>query len=228
MSRKWILVLLVCIALICSGCSIRNPRTAGQLPEGAVLFLPEGDETIPYVAVSEDYGGAVLLLRQEILPEDLPFASDDSAYYAESSVDAYLSGEFLRQFPQQLREQICDTEIEICCRFPDNSRTECISRRAFLLSATEVGIDLAMVTPEGTPLAWFRSRAHHPALQEGNPADWWLRSAYTADRGLAWHIQANGTLGGSGVWIPSGIRPAICLPRFFPVQKAENGFVPRA
>ena len=221
--RKLWPLLVLTAAVLLSGCHMGGPS------EAKIGYLPEADTLVPYLVAEEHYGENRLLLRRDALTEQLPFGSADIAYYPESTVDAFLGNEFLSRFPTRLQEQICDTEIEVCCRFPDNGRTETIRRKIFLLSATEAGIDMDIVTREGEPLDFFRDRSRHEILaDDGARTGWWLRSTYTSDRGLAWHIQANGTLGGRTVWQPSGIRPALCLSRETELVWREElgGYVP--
>ena len=194
----WMLVLLAA-----GGC--------GAQQEAETVYLPEGDGWAAYLVADRDYGGSLLLLRRDALVEQLPFGEDDTAYYPESRIDRFLRTEFPARFPDWL--PVCDTGIEVCRKFPDNSATETVTRSFFLLSATEAGIDLDIVTREGEPLRFFRDRSRQEVCSaDGAAVGWWLRSTYTSDRGLAWHIGANGTLGGRPVWQPSGIRPALCLP----------------
>ena len=214
--ERMIACLCVLGFLLC-GCA---PIQSGR-PE--VLYLPEGNRWAAYEVADRDYGGRLLLLRREALPERVAFGAEDTAYYPQSGVDAFLSTEFLDLFPDWVQAELCDTQIEVCRKFPDNSQTEFITRKAFLLSATEAGIEMDIVTKEGSPLSFFRDRSRHCIRDDdGAETGWWLRSTYTSDRGLAWHIQANGTLGGRTVRQPSGIRPAVCVEPEIPCEYRED------
>ena len=204
--RKQVYIALAAavLLLVFSGCRTENPE---------LVFLPENGTPTAYLVLSRDYGGSVLLLRREILPDPLPYADDDDSYYAGSVIDRWLCETFPQRFPPEIRDEMQTVPIAICCRFPDNSRTETIERAMFLPSATEAGIDMDIVTVEGAPLPALREPALQQALCGEDPAGWWLRSAYVADRGLAWHISANGTVGGRPLWQPSGVRPAVCISR---------------
>ena len=204
--RKKSSVILAAAALVLMLCGCRS-----QSPE--LVFLQENGSPTAYLVLSRDYGGGVLLLRQEILPDPLPYADDDDSYYAGSVIDRWLCDTFPQRFSQEIRDGLQPVPIEICRRFPDNSRTETIDRAVFLPSATEAGIDMDIVTVEGVPLPALRDSTILQALCGEDPTGWWLRSAYVADRGLAWHISANGTVGGRPLWQPSGIRPAVCISR---------------
>lgn len=212
--KSYLMLAAAVLTVLLSGCRSQSPE---------LVLLPENGTPTPYLVLSRDYGGSVLLLRQEILPDPLPFADDDDSYYAGSVIDRWLCDTFPQRFSPEIRDALQPVPIEICRPFPDNSRTETIDRAVFLPSATEAGIGMDIVTVEGTPIPALQDSAHLQALCGEAPAGWWLRSAYVADRGLAWHISASGTVGGRPLWQPSGVRPAVCIsPQLLSSLPAES------
>ena len=236
--KSFALFFLALILLVpAAGCSNgEHPfeiTEAGQLaddsltPDERILYLPEVDCLIPYYILSADYNDSTLLLRRDILDVDYPFSREDNGYYAESPIDSFLNSDFLNLFSEPLLGIIQDTPIDICCKFPDTDHTEQITRKIFLLSASEVNIHMNIVQDEGKPVDFFKNPENHLAFRDEQPAGWWLRSTYIMDRGLAWHIQPDGTVHGSAVQFPSGVRPALCIPSSSPVTKNEcgNGYI---
>ena len=234
MNRRFISVLLLSFFLLTllTSCTFADAdvdfSTAGQLaknslkPDERILYLTEDGRYTPYYIVSAYNNDFSLLLRKDILSTDLSFSSDGNGYYAESPIDLYLNSDFLNLFPDSVNNLIQDTDIKISCRFPDTDNIEEIKRKVFLLSASEVGIDVDFVNNEGSRLDFFNDLDNRLAFKDDKPYGWWLRSAYIIDRGLAWHIAADGTVHGSAVQIPSGIRPAFCIPSSTPIVKDNN------
>ena len=219
------------LIVLLTGCTFNNDTeitTAGQIAKNRlnnderIIYLIEDGRYTPYYLVSAYNNDSSLLLRKDILSNDYPFSYEDNGYYAESPIDSFLNSDFLNIFPDSFSNIIQDTDITITCRFPDTDNTEEISRKIFLLSASEVGIDLDIVNDEGKAIDFFNDQDNLPALKDGKACGWWLRSTYKMDRGLAWHIAADGTVHGSAVQVPSGIRPALCIPSSTPVTKNDE------
>ena len=222
-------VAFVCAGVLLCGCKAGNQHTEltqiGQLAnprlhaEDRLIYLQEQEQWIPYEVLSADYDGHTLLLRQELLEQPCAFSADDSSYYADSAIDSYLNTVCMESFSPRMQQEIADTRIEICKPFPHEQETETIVRKLFLLSASEVDIDMEIVTKEGQPLEFFKNHDHYAVQVNSRQMGWWLRSAYTMDRGLAWHIQPDGTVGGNAVQLQSGVRPALCISSSVPIEK---------
>lgn len=41
--------------------------------ENPVVYIKENGEYVPYLVLTSDYGGNVLLLRENVLPEEMPY-----------------------------------------------------------------------------------------------------------------------------------------------------------
>ena len=234
MRKKLIYIpfLLFFLFVLLTGCVLsdkdNNISTVGQLtkdtitPDERIIYLIEDEHYTPYYIVSAYNNESSLLLRKDIFPTDYPFSYEDNGYYAESPIDLFLNSDFLDIFPQSFLKIISDTDIKITCKYPDTDNTEEIQRKVFLLSASETGIDVDFVNDEGKKLYFFNDTDNRLAYKDGKACGWWLRSTYIMDRGLAWHIAADGTVHGSAVQIPSGIRPALCIPSSTPVTKNDE------
>ena len=234
MRKKFVsgFILSLFLVFLLTGCifkgSDKEITTAGQLtknhltPDERIIYLMEDDHYTPYYLVSAYNNDSVILLRKDIIQTEYPFSYEDNGYYAESPIDLFLNSDFLKIFPESFLNIIPDTSIKITCRFPDTDNIEEIDRKVFLLSASEVGIDMDIVNNEGKALDLFNDTDYRLALKDGKACGWWLRSTYKMDRGLAWHIAFDGTIHGSAVQVPSGIRPALCIPSSTPVNKNDE------
>lgn len=193
------------------------------------VYLDEAGAFVPYLVLTSDYGGQTLLLREHVLSEQMPYneSTQDSGYYENSLIDAYLDSEFLRVFPDGLREQIVDSSIVIT--YTDSlqvcgDETTTITRKVFLLSHTELGLtEHAAATVEGLALKYFSTPQSRMATNDsGTAAGWWLRSAYTVYGNTAWCLSGKAVTGGEGVYYANGIRPAFCLSGDTGIETRED------
>ena len=208
------------ILFLLGGCSSTEKpiNTVGELSyeytEDCIVYIEENEEYIPYIVVTNNYNGNTLLLRQEALIEELAFSTDiddDDDYYVDSRIDMYLNTVYYDSLSDYLKQIIIESDIEITQNYPNLFETEKISRKIFILSATEVGIDSSVVNTEGVPLEYFYISENRLCNKDDVPISWWLRSNYLADRSLVWCIGSDGILGGDGVQYTHGIRPVFCI-----------------
>jgi hypothetical protein len=201
-------------------------------PDDFTVYIQESDVLVPYLAISSDYEGGILLLRKYLLDETVPFSYEKSqgssgGYYPASYVDGYLNGTFFERLAPELRELINNTAISVSTLEGVGSGggdrgTEIVQRKIFLLSATELNIKSGMASSEGKALDYFKKVGSVAvgenggglvAIYENGEADaYWLRSAYHWDDIQAWSVGSDGTCGGSSVSLDLAIRPAFCLP----------------
>lgn len=205
-----------------------TPKTVGQIAYnytseyGYTLYITEGEKQVPYIVLTNNYQGHTLLLRKEILTIKT-YSEESDNYYASSNVDDYLQGEYLALFENDLKNILCTADIDISCRFPNETKEETISRKAFLLSASEVGLNSDLLyIKTGKPLSYFKNEKDLIAKYEGNECSWYLRSAYLEDRSLVCGVSDTGQTGGGSVSYSSGVRPAICVPGDLPVKVIEK------
>jgi len=76
------------------------------------IYIKENGEYVPFLVLSNDYvNGSVLLLRQEILPEDHRM-NRYSSYYNGSEIDKWLNEEYIESFGA-VQSVIKETELTI-------------------------------------------------------------------------------------------------------------------
>ena len=164
-----------------------------------LVYIKENNEYIPYLVLESDYGGGgnVLLLRENVLPEPMPYRpspygesteglggpwahNDYGSYYETSNIDKYLDTDFLKVFSPVVQEAIAATTIEVTDleSYGDKwaKATHIIERKVFLLSAVELGITYSVdynITREGEPLKYFENKEQS------------VKKAYAVD-GTAW------------------------------------------
>ena len=88
-----------------------------------------------------------------------------------------------------------------------------ISRKAFLLSATELQLTISEGIPvEGTGITYFNTNARRVSRFRGSTTNYWTRSTNNATSNAA-YVSAGGTFAVAVASSPSlGIRPAFTLP----------------
>lgn len=192
---------------------------------GYTVYLKEVDAYVPYLVVSSNYGGNVLLLRRELLEKAMPFNENErhmwagyenGAYYEKSSIDKYLNKEFINLFSQSLQDLIVNSEIIITDESSlgiSGDKSTKISRKIFLLSLIELnGAESSVSVPEGDTLKYFdddyeRRVAYMP---NGMKSPYWTRTPQTWETYDVFTIGTKGTGMGTAD-IDSGVRPAFCL-----------------
>jgi hypothetical protein len=110
------------------------------------------------------------------------YISEYYSYYENSSMDTYLNTEFLKIFSKKLNDKFINTNIEIISKESigkSGSKTITIKRKAFLLSATELGFNNTY--EEGERLKYFNNIDNRLANDYNNKyrVSYWLRSANT-------------------------------------------------
>lgn len=232
MSKKILYIIIsitMCLPLV--GCSTKtDPSTIGELAydinktHGYTTYVKENNQYVPYLVLTNDYNGNTLLLRKEALPQDCQFSKvndNDNDYYAESNVDSYLNSEYYNTLSDSVKEIITTSKIQITKDYPDISEVEEIERKIFLLSCTEVNIDLSIVNTEGIPLEYFAKKEHMLCQNGENYVGWWLRSNYLPERSMVCCISDAGVIGGEGVQYSGGVRPAFCIPSSSTIIKKQ-------
>lgn len=215
-----------------------------------VVYIRENGEYVPYLVLTADYGGNVLLLREHLLPEAMQYEPsphgetvdglsggwafyDFGSYYEKSSIDAFLSTDFLDVFRPEVRAAIETSSIEVTDmdRYEEwNYATHRIRRKVFLLSSVELGVkhsDGNMTAREGEPLAYFRNKEHSfktAYMADGEPWPYWTRTPWLWDTCLVVTIGVDkiGTATADG---RIGVRPAFCMERDTKIRESD-GIVP--
>ena len=244
-SRKWAgcMGIIVATALSLMGCGVREAATLEALAksesqEVQVVYIAEEGEYIPYLVLSDDYDGKVLLLREQVLPELMPFKehgdlwkhNEYGSYYEQSSLDAYLNQEFLDRFVEPVRSYIADTTIEVTdlTAYDEwNYATHMIERKVFLLSSVEMGVkgvDGYTTTTEGEALDYFTNKemvVKRAYDSEGNACPYWTRTPELWETCLVMVMGVN-AVGCSTADLICGVRPAFCMQPDTAVHQSDK------
>jgi hypothetical protein len=224
-----IILLIIGITLVFSGCGlvrkINKPEEIRDIAydvnknHGYTVYLEENAKFVPYLVLTDDYNGNVLLLRKHILNEVMIFNPNRGygGYYENSSIDKFLNEEFINSFTPEVQKQIADSKIVITAKSSlgrCGKETTEINRKIFLLSHTELGLtkDYSMAAVEGKALKYFPDPTSRIArLETGIAASWWLRTSYTEFHTTALSVGFNAAIGDVCVEHTNGVRPAFCV-----------------
>lgn len=233
-NRKWLscIGVIMATALSLVGCGSKEAVTLEVLAksksqEAQVVYIAEQGEYVPYLVLTGDYDGNILLLREQVLPEPMPFLEHSNlwshyeygSYYEQSSVDAYLNEEFLDRFTKTVRDYIADTTIEVTdlAAYDEwNYATHTIERKAFLLSSVEMGVeglDGYITSTEGEVLDYFHNKELEEKRaydREGNARPYWTRTPELWESCTVMVIGIE-VVGSSTADLILGVRPAFCM-----------------
>jgi hypothetical protein len=194
---------------------------------GYIVYVDENGTYAPYFVLAADYGGNVLLLREKLLNNAMPFNENDrhmwagyeyGGYYEGSSVDNYLNTDFLDSLSRSVRDNIVSSEIVITDKASlgvTGNATALISRKVFLLSLVELnGANSYASVAEGEVLKFFKDdyNRRHAVYSDGDEGVYWTRTPETWETYTVFTIGKNGVGSGSAD-IDSGVRPAFCLEK---------------
>lgn len=205
-----------------------------------VVYIREHETYVPYLVLTADYDGNVLLLRENLLPEPMPYKEHSEfwasyeygAYYEESSIDAFLNTEFPKVFSPEVQAAIVDTAIEVTDKesYEEESwanATHMIERKVFLLSAVELGVKSGIgytMTEEGTPLNYFSNKKYAVKvayMADGTGWPYWTRTPHIWDTCLVtvFGVNARDAAPANNLL---GVRPAFCMERDTAVKKSDE------
>lgn len=215
--------------------------------EKPLVYIRENGEFVPYLVLTADYGGNVLLLREDLLPEEMQYEPsphgetvdglsggwsfyDFGSFYEESSIDEFLNTDFLDTFSPEVRAAIVDTLIEVTdkeCYEKWNYATHMIQRKAFLLSSVELGethsVDV-MIAREGEPLEYFENAEHATktaCMADGKSWPYWTRTPWLWETCLVSMIGVN-VIGTAPADSRIGVRPAFCMERDTAIRESGD------
>lgn len=233
---KNFMIILLCVSLgILSACSIIGNTGKSKMlikdiaykhqkqnESEYTVYLQEKDSLEPYLVLTSDYNGSVLLMRKYVW-DDLVYYSEEKSqgtrggYYPASNVDKYLNTIFFSALSLELQNKILDTAISVVDfdsigKGGGRVETEIIQRKIFLLSASEMNISSGMSATEGKRLNYFKNESRYIATYKNGIAEaYWLRSTYLWDDIQGWSIGSDGYYGGSSVSSEYALRPVFCL-----------------
>ena len=174
-------------------------HTMGRVQElfpGDTLKLQEGGEWVDFVVAGKGLLGTAegdaLLVRKELLPPCTYFFA--SAEYEGSTPDRWLSYGYLNALQDSAREGLAPATLTCWDEF--HKEQKILTRRCFLLSATELGfVDESRVPVEGTAIPYFGEDSARAAQFVGSPAPYGTRTPMKASLGNSVHIISVGTTG---------------------------------
>ena len=191
-------------------------------PHENTVFILEDGIFVPYLVFEFD-SEQVLLLRKNLTQETVAYKDTNvfnmgGSYYPESDVDRFLNETYLNKYSDQLKSEMIEATIEVTSLETisvDRSivQTEYISRKIFLLSATELGIRNAMAAKEGYKIDGLSEN-----IASGSQ---WLRTAYLWDDVHAWAYSEQ-SYGGESVSSKLSVRPAFILSANLSIVKGEE------
>lgn len=212
-------------------------KTLGEKAIGDIIRIKENGVAQNYIIVQkgkpsslyDDSCDGVWLLRESAHSRE-PWhgASYETSVndYENSEINAWLNGEFLNSIDGKIRAAIKSVKIPYKKGTGSGGDVQSgangLSCKIFLLSGYEVGFttdDCEYVPVDGARLAFFlNGEEDSTAIQrrvcedsEERAVDWWLRSAVTYYADVAWRVDTDGTLSGSGTCRSYAVRPALIL-----------------
>lgn len=230
-------ILITCSFLL-GGCSKmplqmgkENKKTIGSIAydtnskEECLVYIKENEVFEPYIVISSNYDGNVLLLRKYLLADTMPFNENEShmwasheygGYYEDSSIDKYLNTEFLNTLDQSMKDSIVNSNVVITDKSSlgvTGNETTTIYRKVFLLSLKELnGSKSNASVSEGNILKYFKDDYSRRVanLPNGEECAYWTRTPETWETYTVFTIGKKGTGSGSAD-VASGVRPAFCM-----------------
>jgi hypothetical protein len=197
--------------------------------EDCIVYLEEKSGFQPYLVLSEDYGGNVLLQRKYLLDEVMPFTRNDThfwssndwgGYYENSTIDKYLNDDFIQSFSEEFQATIVTSDIEIASKSNwyggSGEDVNAIARKIFLLSLYELNSAQSSfgytAVAEGCHLTYFDGKHTRriASFSDGTQCPYWTRSPAIWETYTVFTIGVN-AVGVGSAEIKSGVRPALCL-----------------
>ena len=222
-----ILIFLIIVSFICYINYMKNSdSTIGDIAYDRnrfvnnIVYLKENEKYVPYIVVTNNYSGNTLLLRKECLEKSMYISNNNSSYYENCLIDTYLNNDYLERFSESFKEKVVNTNIEIISKESIGicgTETTTITRKAFLLSLAELGVDT--LYKEGKNLKYFNNienRLANDSLKQNN-VSYWLRTADAYTSSTTYVITGNNQItstNSSDVWGGVEIlyvRPALCI-----------------
>lgn len=232
------LLVVLCMLFVWGCKSIKDsngPETLGELAYdenkqyGYTVYLKENSEYVPYLVLTSDYNGQVLLLREELLDEKHVFHEESYgcvSYYKDSTIDRFLNEEYISLLEPKIQSAIIDSEIVITAQKSigrAGEAIETIDRKVFLLSYAELGFTLfGAIIKEGESLEYFRNPENRVAYKREVPTCWWLRTPEVCWFNVACGINEEVGCGTSPVINKHGVRPAFCLSNALLIEQSRD------
>lgn len=166
--------------------SFSNGIPLSTITPGAILYINESGSPVPFYIAKHDYesglngAGRTLVVRKDGV-ESRAFDADMN-FYATSAIDSWLSESYLALLASALQGNIAETMFYYTpgAGYMNNTVTT-LSRKVFLLSATEVsGTRASNMNEEGTVL---------PISNLIKTSTQWTRTPHRENRIYAFYVQ---------------------------------------
>ncbi|WP_314065676.1 DUF6273 domain-containing protein [uncultured Vagococcus sp.] len=239
--KKSLVIAMLFVCIILAGCkgkaeTLRELSYDVSKKTDNEIYIKENGMYSPYLVLTEDYEGGVLLLRKYLLDDTRPFKKNDShlwsshdfgAYYEESSIDSFLNTEFIETIEVKVKASILISDVVISSKSnfgTPNLDTLTIPREIFLLSLTELtGKNDGSSGPEGKYLTYFKDdyTRRFASFSNGEACPYWTRQPEIWD---TYNVFTMGTrsVSAGAADVESGVRPAFCLPPSTPVVISDE------
>lgn len=172
------------------------------------------------------------LIMQDLYEEYRQWNNSNTNKYADSTVNAFLNGDFFNRLDPKVQAKIKSVKIPYTNGSAVASGANGLACKVFLLSGYEVGWTKDTVSPyylpeDGAVLSYFMGTgvpdAKRIAYFQGAAKYWWLRSPYTFDLSKAWAVNSSGGQHDHTCINGFGIRPAMILP--FDIMVSDDGTI---
>ena len=185
------------------------------------VYIQEAEGYVPYIVLSDDYNGNSLLLRKYIMDEGMRM-NEYYAYYEGCEMDRFLNKTFYENLPTQTKDIIVNTDVEVVAAGYSYAghRIKKIERKVFLLSTTELGVDLPHTAgKEGRAIDYFEQPDVRIAYTKDEEISaWWLRSVDILYDSCFYGISGKGQAGSANAYDFYGVRPAFCVSGDTPIS----------
>ena len=189
---------------------ISNRVLLQDLPLGAEFGLYEDGVLVPFIKLAANYesSGRILVVRKDCYTMETLKDTHETTYNG-CYTDTWLNNTYISSLNTAVQSVLAAVSIKTATAIS----TTTISRKAFLLSATELGLSVTDGVPvEGTAVAYFNSNSRRVSRFRGSTTNYWTRSINTSTSN-AGYVSAGGTFAVAIASSPSlGIRPAFTLP----------------
>lgn len=202
---------------------------ASSLAVGSSVYLMENAVATEYLVVhqglpstmyDESCSGMWLLRKDRY--ESIVWDSSCVNDYANSTINAYLNGDFFNLFGAI--EQATIKQVKIPYRVGSsgstiNSGANGLTAKIFLLGGYEVGWTQSTnkyFPIDGACLSYFsglsKTDSKRISYRNGSAGGWWLRSAEIVDSNRAWLVSFDGGFSINGCSVGYSARPSLILP----------------
>lgn len=213
--------------------TISHRALIGDLVAGTEIVLEENGVLVPFIKIQHGYEGATgsLVMRKHCVTK-MPLVNINDQKYPDGKADVWLNNDYFSTLGTTVQAVALLAHFD--CRITEysgtssSSMTRTYSRKVFLLSNREIGLEASSgISADGDPIAYFNSTARRTATLNGVPTDYYTRS-FTYNPYLT-IVRAADTVTAAGsirqVTNPTeyeaGMRPVLFLPNTFEVSVAE-------